>query len=75
MENSEELREIPEKLPEVMIEKDLEAFFDMSREQIGNLRRSKKLPFVKMTNRNRVYLRDDLMEWFRANRMVLNKDL
>jgi len=37
--------------------------------ELAYLRREKGLPYVKLSVRKRVYLEDDLMEWFRANRM------
>ena len=32
------------------------------------LRREKGLPYVKLSTRKRVYLEEDLMEWFRTHR-------
>jgi hypothetical protein len=38
--------------------------------ELRYLRREKGLPYVKLTVRTRVYLEDDLMEWFKANKFV-----
>ncbi len=43
--------------------------------ELKYLRKGKGFPFVKLTIKTRVYLEDDLMEWFKGHRMVLNLDL
>ena len=72
MESSESGRGL---LPELITEEELGQILGLSKEQIGSLRRSKQMPFVKLTSRRRVYLENDLMQWFKENRMTLNKAL
>lgn len=36
--------------------------------ELAYLRREKGLPYVRLSTRKRVYLEEDLMEWFRVNR-------
>jgi len=40
----------------------------MKGSELAYLRREKGLPYVRLSVRKRVYLEDDLMEWFRGNR-------
>ena len=38
--------------------------------ELAYLRHEKGLPYVKLSIRKRVYLEDDLMEWFKGRRTV-----
>ena len=68
--------EIPkETLQNVLTEKDLCELLGMNKNQIGNLRRAKSLPFIKITDRSRLYFESDLIEFFRKNRKILNQSL
>ena len=62
-----------ETLQNVLTEKDLCELLGMNKNQIGNLRRAKSLPFVKLSNASRLYFESDLIEFFRSQRMVLNR--
>ena len=62
-----------ETLQNVLTEKDLCELLGMNKDQIGDLRRNKGLPFIKLTERNRLYLESDVMEFFQGLRVVLNR--
>ena len=64
-----------ETLQNVLTEKDLCEYLGLNKNQIADLRNKKGLPFVKLNDRCRLYLENDLVEFFKANRKVLNKDV
>ena len=61
-----------ERLNEVLSEADLEGLLGLNKDQIGRLRREKNLPFIKVTNRSRLYFESDVVEFFKKQRVVLN---
>ena len=63
-----------ETLKNVLTEADLCELLGMNKNQIGNLRRGKSLPFVKLSNTNRVYFESDIIDFFRGQRVVLNRN-
>ena len=60
-------------LQNVLTEKDLCELLGMTKDQIGDLRRGKHLPFIKLTNRTRLYFEHDLIEFFKKQRVVLDR--
>jgi hypothetical protein len=47
----------------------------MTKEQIGVLRNQKGLPYIKLSQTNRLYFEKDLIEFFQKQRTVLNRDV
>ena len=62
-----------ESLQNVLTESDLCELLGMTKEQLGDLRRSKGLAFIKLSQTRRLYLESDLMEFFHKNRVTLNR--
>lgn len=60
-------------LQNVLTEKDLCELLGMTKEQVGDLRNKKGLPFIKVNERNRLYFENDIIDFFRQQRVVLNK--
>ena len=60
-------------LQNVLTEQDLCELLGMTKEQIGSLRREKHLPFIKLTERSRLYFEQDVIEFFRKQRVVLDR--
>jgi len=52
-----------------LTEEFLMELFSMSKEQIGVLRNQRNLPYVKLSQRKRVYYEDDLAKWLLDNRI------
>lgn len=42
--------------------------------ELTNLRLAKGLPFVKISTRSRVYLEDDVLNWLKIHRIILNRE-
>ena len=59
---------------EVLSEADVLEVFGMKKGQLDRLRNTKGLPFVKLSNINRVYLFPDLAEWLMRKRRKVSED-
>ena len=57
-------------LDNVLTEKDLCEFLGMNKDQVGNLRRTKGLPYIAVNERCRLYFERDLIEFFMSRRVV-----
>ena len=64
-----------EMLKGMVTEQELLKLMNLKPSELTSLRLEKGLPFVKLSLRIRVYLEDDLMEWFKGRRIVLNRDM
>ena len=62
------------RIENVLTENDVCELFGMNKDGISRLRREKKLPFVKVTDRSRVYLEPDIMGWLETHRIVIDKN-
>ena len=60
-------------LQSVLTESELCDVLELSKEQIAELRNNKGLPFIKLSQRNRLYFESDLIEFFTKQRVILNK--
>jgi hypothetical protein len=60
---------------EVLSEGDVLEVFAMKKSQLDRLRNIRGLPFVKLSNTNRVYLFPDLAEWLMRNRRKLSEEV
>ena len=60
---------------EVLSEADVLEVFAMKKSQLDRLRNTRGLPFVKLSNTNRVYLFPDLAEWLMRNRRRVSEDV
>ena len=41
--------------------------------ELTNLRLVKGLPFVKISTRSRVYIEEDVLNWLKSHRIILNR--
>ena len=62
-------------LQNVLTEKDLCELLGMNKNQIGDLRRKKHLPFIKLSNTSRLYFENDLIKFFEKQRVILDSAL
>ncbi len=60
-------------LQNVLTEKDLLDLLGMTKGQVADLRNRKGLPFIKISQRNRLYFEKDIIDFFTNQRMVLNR--
>ncbi|MFZ7113506.1 MAG: helix-turn-helix domain-containing protein [Desulfatiglandales bacterium] len=60
-------------LKNVLTENDLTELLGLTKGQISDLRLKKGLPFIKVNQNSRLYLEDDLIEFFLRQRVVLNQ--
>ena len=60
---------------EVLSEGDVLEVFAMKKSQLDRLRNTRGLPFVKLSNTNRVYLFPDLAEWLIRNRRKQSEEV
>ena len=60
------------KVENLITEPDLCELFGCKKEQLARLRNGSKLPFLKITRTNRLYLESDVMEWLLSRRKILN---
>lgn len=60
-------------LKNVLTEKDLTELLGLTKGQISDLRRKKSLPFIKINQNSRLYLEDDLIDFFLKQRIILNQ--
>lgn len=59
-----------EMLRGMITEEELLKLMALKPSELSYLRHEKGLPYVKLSMRRRVYLEEDLMEWFRSNRFL-----
>lgn len=59
-------------LKNVLPEKELCDLLGMNKNQVAGLR-GRGLPFIKLTERSRLYFEHDLVEYFKTKRMVMNR--
>ena len=60
------------KVENLMSEPDVCELFNCTRDQLNRLRSEERLPFLRVTRTNRLYLESDLIEWVLERRTVLN---
>jgi len=60
-------------LKNVLTENDLTELLGLTKGQISDLRRKKGLPFIRINQNSRLYLEDDLIEFFFKQRIILNQ--
>ncbi len=59
-----------EMLKGMITEEELLKLMNLKPSELSYLRHEKGLPFVKLSVRRRVYLEEDLMEWFKTRKMT-----
>jgi predicted DNA-binding transcriptional regulator AlpA len=62
-------------LSEILTEAEVIDLLGIKKTGLDRLRRDKKFPFCKLTNFNRVYLVNDILEFIESKRMVVDRDL
>ena len=60
-------------LNEVLTEKELCEMFGLKKEQLDKLRTDKQLPFCKINDRVRFYLVQDVYDFIKSQRTILNR--
>ena len=60
-------------LNEVLTEKELLDMFGFKKEFLDNLRRNHKFPFCKISDRVRFYLVEDVFNYIKGRRLILNR--
>ena len=61
------------KIESFLTEGFLMELFSMNKEQIGVLRNQRNLPYVKLSQRKRIYYEEDLSRWLLDNRINIPK--
>ena len=61
-----------QRVENLITESDLCELFGCKKNQLARLRNEARLPFLKITRTNRLYLESDVMKWLLERRMVLN---
>ena len=59
-------------LSQIVTENELLEFLDIKKESLDRLRQEEGLPFCKITRQNRVYLVEDVLDFIKGRRLVLN---
>jgi DNA-binding transcriptional MerR regulator len=59
-----------EMLKGMITEEELSKLLRLKPTELRYLRAEKGMPFVRLSKTRRVYLEDDLMEWFKKNRVT-----
>ena len=62
-----------ETLQNVVTEKELCELLGINKNQLGRLRREKRLPFIKVSLTNRLYFESDIIEFFRNLRVIIDR--
>ena len=61
-----------QRVENLITESNLCELFGCKKSQLARLRNEARLPFLKITRTNRLYLESDVMKWLLAKKMVLN---
>ena len=61
-----------QRVENLITESDLCELFGCKKNQLARLRNEARLPFLKITRTNRLYLESDVIKWLLERRMVLN---
>jgi hypothetical protein len=64
-----------EMLKGMITEEELLKLMNLKPSELSYLRHEKGLPFVKLSVRRRVYLEEDLMEWFKTRKMTCDSQI
>lgn len=59
-------------LEDVLLEEQVLEFLGITRSALDSIRLNEKLPFIKVNDRNRMYLKADLTQWLITKRITLN---
>jgi predicted DNA-binding transcriptional regulator AlpA len=60
-------------LDEILTEKELLELLGVKRSQLDRLRLKQHLPFCKISDRTRIYLARDVVEYIKGQRMIVNR--
>ena len=79
MENDQGRNELKERVPVnllegVLTEKELLDLFGLDKLFLDYLRSEKKFPFCRVSMKTRFYLIEDVYEYIKSKRLILNKD-
>jgi hypothetical protein len=73
-ENKLTLGERQESLQNIVTEEEVLKLTGLKKSQLAECRNKKRLPFLKVNQRCRLYLERDLVDWLKKFRMILNAD-
>ncbi len=65
--------EIKETLQNVLTEKEVIELLGLTKNQLSVLRTNGQLPFLKVNRNARLYLENDLVNWLKSKRTILNE--
>ncbi len=74
-ENKSTSEERQETLQNVVTEEELLKLTGLRKSQLADCRNKKRLPFLKINQRCRLYLERDLVDWLKTFRMVINPEI
>lgn len=66
--------ENPKSIDDILTEKELIELLGIKKTALDDLRRSRKLPFCKISKTNRIYLVMDVLNFIASRRIILNAD-
>ena len=61
-------------LQNILTEEEILKLLGLRKSQLAEYRTNRQLPFIKVSQRCRLYLESDLVTWLKRFRMVLNPD-
>jgi hypothetical protein len=61
-------------LNEILTEQELLDLLGIKKDFLSRLRLEKQFPFCKVSDRTRIYLVRDVVDYIKSKRMVINKD-
>ena len=62
-------------LNQILTEQELLELLGVKKSSLSDLRIKQKLPFCQLSRTNRVYLSEDVVEFIKSKRIILDKDL
>ena len=61
-------------LKNVLTEQDLLDLLGLTKSQVSDLRRNKKLPFIRVNQNARLYFEDDIIDFFYRSRVIMDRN-
>ena len=63
-----------ETLQNVLTEEEVLKLLGLKKSQLAEYRIKRRLPFLKVSSRSRLYLESDLVTWLKGFRMIINPE-
>ena len=61
-------------LKNILTEQDLLDLLGLTKSQVSDLRRNKKLPFIRVNQNARLYFEDDIIDFFYRSRVIMDRN-